>query len=291
MAWHDGKLLCLFEGGEPHVAKLPNLETVGPYTYDGKLKHPFTAHPKIDAATGEMLFFGYSALSPFVQYSIADAQGDLVRTVPVELRRPTMMHDFAVTEKHAIFMDLPVVFDLSRAGAGEPVFGYRPELGSRFGVLPRNGQGEIRWFDSPACFVFHTLNAWEDGDEVVLAACRMSEFPAAVAIGQGKPSSGSASPLDISTQLYEWRFNLQTGQTPRRAARRPPAPTFRGSTTPCWVARRSTVMPCRWKWRDSSSTTCLRERATATISAPAASAARECLSRAPRANPRTTAGC
>jgi carotenoid cleavage dioxygenase len=212
LAWHDGKLLCLFEGGEPHVASLPELETVGAYHYGGKLRHPFTAHPKIDATTGEMFFFGYSALSPIVQYSIADAQGDLVRTVPVKLRRPTMMHDFAITQRHAIFMDLPVVFDLARAATKEPVFGYRPELGSRFGVLPRDGSGQIRWFESPACFVFHTLNAWEDGDEVVLVACRMSEFPEAVAVGRGKATPNSANPLDIPTQLYQWRFNLATGE-------------------------------------------------------------------------------
>src|SRR6266567_1715850 len=47
LVWHDGRLLALWEGGEPHEITVPCLDTVGPYTYGGQLTHPFTAHPKV----------------------------------------------------------------------------------------------------------------------------------------------------------------------------------------------------------------------------------------------------
>lgn len=212
LAWHDGRLLCLWEGGEPHVARVPELETVGPYSYNDRLKHPFTAHPKIDAETGEMLFFGYSAMSPFVQFSTVDSQGELVRTVPVKLRRPVMMHDFAVTRRHAVFLDFPAIFDFSRAAAGESMLKYDPGHGARIGLVPRSGEPTPRWFDVEPCFVFHTLNAWEDGDEVTLVACRMTDYPDAVSVGSDASKRESDNPLNTPAMLYQWRLNTLTGK-------------------------------------------------------------------------------
>ena len=217
LVWHDRRLLTLWEGGAPHEIHLPDLETVGLQTYGGRLRHPFTAHPKVDAETGEMMFFGYSALAPVVQYSVVNAAGELVSTVPVKLRRAVTMHAFAITARHPIFMELPATFNMGRMSRGEPLLKYEPDLGSRFGILPRHGRtDDVRWFDAPACFVFHTLNAWDDGDEVVLVACRLSEYPDIVGTSPAKQAAASSSspnamPLDTPSALYEWRFNLATG--------------------------------------------------------------------------------
>ncbi|MGH8059695.1 MAG: carotenoid oxygenase family protein [Candidatus Entotheonellia bacterium] len=166
-------------GGKSPSRQLPDsdLETVGPYTYGGRLKHPFTAHPKVDPATGELLLFGYAWRKPYVQYSVVNALGQIVRTIPIDIPRPIMMHDFAVTARHTLFMDLPMPFSIERRQRGEPMLKFEPELGARFGILPRHGTGQdIQWFEASSCYVFHTLNAYEDGDEVVLLACRYQEF-------------------------------------------------------------------------------------------------------------------
>lgn len=211
LVWHDGRLLCLWEGGEPYHVRLPELETVGPYDFAGRLKHPFTAHPKLDPVTGEMLCFGYSALTPFVQYSVVNAAGELVSTEGVRLPRPVMMHDFAVTERHTLFLDLPATFNLARVGRGEPILKFEPDFGARIGVLPRHGAGsEIRWFDVATCFVFHTLNAWDDGDDVVLLACRMDTYPDLLGTGP-PPSDLAGEPRPPLTRLHRWRLNLATG--------------------------------------------------------------------------------
>ena len=70
LVWHHGKLLALWEGGEPYEVRVPNLETVGPFTFGGKLRHACTAHPKIDVKTGEMMFFGYGPVRPYLHYSV-----------------------------------------------------------------------------------------------------------------------------------------------------------------------------------------------------------------------------
>ena len=213
LVWHAGQFLALWEGGAPHVIKLPSLETVGRHTYQDKLVSAFTAHPKVDPITGEMMFFGYSlAQPPYLQYGIVSATGELLRTVPIDLPIGVMMHDFAITEHYTIFMDLPLTFRPERMQRGEPVFMFEPESPSRFGILPRYGDnGTIRWFESPACYVFHTLNAYEEGDEVVLVACRMNSTNVLVEDPTPVETEGEQA------RLYQWRFNLNTGQVREEA--------------------------------------------------------------------------
>jgi carotenoid cleavage dioxygenase len=206
LVWHGGQLLALWEAGEPHAIQVPSLNTIGPYTYRGKLASAFTAHPKVDPVTGEMMFFGYSlATAPFLQYSVVSAQGELFRTVPIDLPMGVMMHDFAVTEHYTIFMDLPLTFSLERMQRGEPALLFERDRPSRFGILPRHGDNSnIRWFEAPACYVFHTLNAYETPEEVVLIACRMK---ATTILGTSTPSD----PESDIPRLHRWRFNLHTG--------------------------------------------------------------------------------
>lgn len=205
LIWHSGQLLALWEGGVPHAVRVPELETIGEYTYSSKLSSAFTAHPKIDPVTGEMIFFGYSFAPPYLHYSVVSAAGELMRTVPIELPMGVMMHDFAITQNYTIFMDLPLTFSVERMKRGEPMLMFERDRPSRFGIVPRHGDNsQIRWFATPSCYVFHTLNAYEDKDEVVLIACRMSST---TVLG----SNDTDSDADIP-RLHRWRFHLNTGK-------------------------------------------------------------------------------
>jgi carotenoid cleavage dioxygenase-like enzyme len=204
---HAGQLLTLWEGGAPHNIKIPDLETVGEYTYDDKLTSAFTAHPKVDPETGEMMFFGYSFQRPYLQYSIVSPEGKLLRTVPITMPEPVMMHDFAITEDYTIFMDLPLTFSMERMKRGESAFRFERKRPSRFGIVPRYGDNRnIHWFKTHACYVFHTMNAYEEGDEVVLIACRMSSTSVLAS------DDAQRNPEGDIPRLHRWRFNMKTGK-------------------------------------------------------------------------------
>ncbi len=74
LVWHNQRLLALWEVGSPHELSLPSLETLGPYTFQDQLKTAFTAHPKVDQRTGEMMFFAYTmATPPYLYYGTVSA--------------------------------------------------------------------------------------------------------------------------------------------------------------------------------------------------------------------------
>lgn len=212
LIWHGDRLLALWEGGEPHTIKVPDLDTQGTETFKGKLASPVTAHPKVDPLSGEMMFFGYSlAQPPYVKYSVVSAKGELLRTIPIDLPVGVMMHDFAITEHYTIFMDLPLTFRLERLQRGEPAFAFERDRPSRFGILPRHGSSEsIRWFEAPSCYIFHTFNAYEAGDDIVLIACRMGSTNVLGA----SPGSHEGDNQQIQSDVpipYRWHFHLKTG--------------------------------------------------------------------------------
>ncbi len=206
LVWHAGKFLALWEGGAPYAIDVPELDTYGEYTYNDKLQSAFTAHPKVDPITGEMMFFGYSFAPPYLHYSVVSAEGELVKTVPIELPMGVMMHDFAITANYTIFMDLPMTFNPMRMQKGEPGLMFEKDRASRFGIVPRHGDNnDVRWFETPACFVWHTFNAYEQGDEVILLACRVNS---ANMFATEDVESDAQSNIP---RLHRWRFNMKDG--------------------------------------------------------------------------------
>lgn len=169
---HAGKILALWEGGFPHELTA-ELDTVGLYDFCGALVGAMTAHPKIDPVTGEMLFFGYSQFPPYLRFHVADAAGNLVRSEEIDIPAGVMMHDFVITDRHVLFLDAPAVFNLEAVVSGEPAIAWKPENGCRVGVLPREkSAADITWHEVDPCFVFHFMNAYADGDRIVIDAAR-----------------------------------------------------------------------------------------------------------------------
>ncbi len=176
---HAGKLLSLYEGGRPYQLDPADLTTVGDgdYSFGGALLSPMTAHPKIHPTSGELCFIGYGPFEPYVHYHVVNPTGALIRTEPIDLPHPPMMHDFQLTERFVVLMDLPVLFDLDLAAAGGFPFVWSPEAGARLGVMPRDGgSADITWLDIDPCFIFHTVNAFDDGDRLTLLAARHDQM-------------------------------------------------------------------------------------------------------------------
>jgi carotenoid cleavage dioxygenase len=115
---HAGRTLALVEGGLASYELTDDLETVGPYDFDGTVYGGYTAHPQRDPDTGELHAVSYSyGRGNRVQYSVIGVDGRARRTVDVEVTGSPMMHNFSLTENHVVFYDLPVIFDPRQAAA------------------------------------------------------------------------------------------------------------------------------------------------------------------------------
>eukprot|EP01104_Vermistella_antarctica_P004847 TRINITY_DN15276_c0_g1_i1.p1 TRINITY_DN15276_c0_g1~~TRINITY_DN15276_c0_g1_i1.p1 ORF type:complete len:596 (+),score=158.51 TRINITY_DN15276_c0_g1_i1:63-1790(+) len=209
--FHHRKFFALVEASFPVELSLPRCETLNQeYNFNERLVTPFTAHPKVDAVTGELVFFGYRFdKAPYAHHYVAAADGTITHSVPVDLEVPVMMHDFAVTENHSIFLNLPATFRPERAFRGSSAVAFERDRKSRFGVMKRHAghQREITWFEDEACYVFHTANAWEeeDGDVVVLVACRSKVIGGSIFDTVGE----EGTIRDGTPFLHMWRFDLR----------------------------------------------------------------------------------
>jgi carotenoid cleavage dioxygenase-like enzyme len=114
------------------------------------------------------------------------------------------MHDFALTAEHVVFMDLPLVFNLSLAfeQKDERDLPYRWDdyYGARLGVLRRDDPyGAVRWFDIDPCYVLHVANAYDSGNSIVLQVVRYPEL--------WRDSGG----FDIDAAMWRWTIDLDAG--------------------------------------------------------------------------------
>ena len=208
---HAGKTLALMEFSLPYEIS-NDLETVGVYDFGGKLNDSMTAHPKICPVTGEMHFFGTGNIfEPHVVYHRADADGGLTVNRPIDVPALTMMHDFALTAEHVVFLDLPLVFDLRVALAQQDVrelrdlpYRWDDDYGARLGVLRRDDPyGPVRWLDIDPCYVFHIANAYDvrsaNENSVVLEVVRYPEI------------WRDSSKFSADAALWRWKLNLDNG--------------------------------------------------------------------------------
>ncbi|NBY26438.1 MAG: apocarotenoid-15,15'-oxygenase, partial [Betaproteobacteria bacterium] len=176
-----------------------------------------SAHMKVDAATGEMLFFNYSKHAPYMHYGVVDRHDHLVHYVPIPLPGPRLPHDMCFTEHYAILCDFPLYWDPELLKQGKHVVKFYPDQASRFAIIPRRGKPQdIRWFEAAPTFVLHFLNAYEEGAEIVLDGYFQEEPEPKNFEGAPKGYERMMSYLDqykMKTRLHRWRFNLLTGQT------------------------------------------------------------------------------
>ena len=171
-----GSILALGEGAPP-VRIGPDLEPLGPTTFGGRLPAGMMAHPKIDPATGELRFFRADWQPPFLRVGAIDSDGLVTELREVDIAKPMMMHDFAVTNRFDIVLDLNVGLDLTLVELGLPLpLRWIDDHRSRLGAVPRDGT-EPTWFDIEPCFIQHVVNGYElPGDRLVLDAVRYPDF-------------------------------------------------------------------------------------------------------------------
>ncbi|WP_062344553.1 carotenoid oxygenase family protein [Herbidospora yilanensis] len=212
IVFHQGRLLTTwYLCGSPYTMDPLSLETLGAQTFLDTLTGDVMAHPKVDERTGELFWFDYGPKPPFLRYGVVGPQGTVEHLVDLDLPGARLPHDMAITENHTILMDLPLFQDLDAARRGRYKLTFDRSLPSRFGVIPRRGRADqIRWFEAKPCYIYHVVNAWEEGGEIVMDVCRVAR-PAPS--GGGSVLARMISYLKLDARMYRYRFDLTTGTT------------------------------------------------------------------------------
>jgi carotenoid cleavage oxygenase len=238
---HAGRTLALVEAGPRPYELDEELHTLGPCDFAGTLPGGYTAHPLRDPRTGELhavsYYFGWGNQ---VQYSVIDVNGRVRRLVDIEVGGSPMMHAFSLTAQHVVVFDLPVTFDARKAASLAPApfaravaaamsrtvgrrripdrvaaltigrspdavfpYSWNPDYPARVGVLPRDGgSSDVRWFDVEPCYVFHPVNAYDEGSRIVIDVTR---HPKMFATEHRGPNEGDPT-------LDRWTVDLTAGK-------------------------------------------------------------------------------
>jgi len=203
---YQGRILALQESGPPPYELDGELTTLRPYDFRSTLTGAFTAHTKYDAAADELHAITYYPTWDHVRHLVIDRTGRVARTTRVPVADAPMMHDFALTQRYVVIVDVPITFDAAAAEAGATVpYVWNGQHPMRIGLLPRTG-GTARWFEIDPVYYSHTLNAYDHGDTVVV---EYTGFPAPFhAAGRGTGGPGATG----SPTLDRWTADLRTGR-------------------------------------------------------------------------------
>ncbi|XP_062194124.1 carotenoid 9,10(9',10')-cleavage dioxygenase-like [Phragmites australis] len=222
---HAGRVYSIAENHLPQEICMENLNTGNTWDIGGEWDRPFTAHPKVAPRSGELVIFGTDAKRPFLVIGVVSADGTkLTHRVDLKLERCTLCHDVGVTLKYNIIMDVPLTVDITRVIRGGQLIEFEKESYARIGVMPRYGDAEsVIWFNVEPFCLFHLINCFEEGDEIVVRGLRSPDsiIPGPRLALNKYDSEGSELTEDnksmkqgtnegFFSRLYQWRLNLKT---------------------------------------------------------------------------------
>jgi carotenoid cleavage dioxygenase len=212
-AWlFGGKLWALKEDSPALVMDPATMETIGFEKFGGKMTgETFTAHPKLDPDSGNMVAIGYAAsglCTDDVTYYEVSPDGELVREVWFKVPYYCMMHDFAITPDYLVLHIVPSTGSWERLEAGKPHFGFDTSRPVYLGVIPRRAdvtQDDIRWFKRDNCFASHVLNAWQDGSKIhfLTPEAKNNMFPFFPDI-----NDTPFNPMEAASRLTDWTVDM-----------------------------------------------------------------------------------
>ncbi|HVE85013.1 MAG TPA: carotenoid oxygenase family protein [Myxococcales bacterium] len=166
--WWGGQLYALGEGASPHAVDAATLETRGPSDLGGALRSAFAAHPHRVPARRAAYNFGLRHGRRFEVDLLELPDGGPARLLcTVPLRSPRYLHDFAVTERRAVFVLPPLEADLDALlGGTGPVaaaFRWRADAATEILTVELDPPHRATWSEADPFFVWHLASAAEQG--------------------------------------------------------------------------------------------------------------------------------
>ena len=204
-------LYALWEGGSAHELDPATLATRGVKAWSPELLGmPFSAHPKVEP-DGTVWNFG-TANSRLVVYQIG-ADGQVRRHAVLDVQAPAMLHDFAVSQRHLVFLLAPVTLDWAAVRAGQAMLDamrWHAEQPTRVLIIDKADFSRQRLFEMPACHVFHFGNAWDDGRKLRVDYVQGVPLPEFNAAAEQMMRGERTAVIDATPRVLE--VDLQTGR-------------------------------------------------------------------------------
>lgn len=207
---HAGHLLAFKEDGPPYAMDPHTLETRQLWDWNGHMMATsFTAHPKIDPATNELVGYAYAAKGEATKdlaYYAFDSQGRKTRELWFEGPHASMIHDCGLSERYLVLAMIPQLMDLERIKRGGILFQWEKSVDQVYVVIPRDGEKkDVRFFRAPNGFPGHVINCFDEGGKVYLDLPVVNDnvfwfFPD----GEGK----TPDPSTLRTQIVRWCFDM-----------------------------------------------------------------------------------
>lgn len=176
------------------------------------------AHPHRTPTGGEMLSYA-THFGPFTTYRVySEAPGGKRRMIArLPASRPSYMHSFAITEHYLVLVEFPlVVIPVAIPLSGRPFienYHWQPRRGTRFLVIDLHS-GRLRGsYRGEALFAFHHVNAFEQGNEIVVDLCAYDD--AQIVQGFYLERLRETTPRLPEPQLRRYRVGLDTGRVQR----------------------------------------------------------------------------
>jgi all-trans-8'-apo-beta-carotenal 15,15'-oxygenase len=132
----------------------------------------YSAHPKRDAATGEIFNFGVSlGAKAKLNLYCSDASGKILREGVVSLNGLPMIHDFVLAGRYLVFCVPPVRAQvlplLARVKSFSEAIAWQPQLGTEIIVVDRDTLTEVSRIQTEPWYQWHFGNGSEQADGTI----------------------------------------------------------------------------------------------------------------------------
>jgi carotenoid cleavage dioxygenase len=196
---HAGRYLALHGPTMPYELTA-DLKTIGEYNFNGAVKKGFSGHPKIDPRTGEMFGFYYGIQKPYLHFYAVNPQGVVSVSQPIDTENPAFHHDFVITENYAVFFILPAFLNPDAS------LTWHSKVPVQIYVVPRNGDvSKAKVYEADPFFVFHFINAYEEGSKIIIDYTRWKAFGTGIPKG---PNGSNGQEVTLARMVV----NQETGQ-------------------------------------------------------------------------------
>lgn len=218
LVYWAGQLLALKEVALPYSIDPDSLETLQYDPFGPQVKSKtFTAHPKVDPYTDELVVYGYEAkglaTKDIVLYAL-DKEGRKKDEQWIKAPWCSLVHDCAITKNWIILLLWPFeATTIDEMKGGSQHWEWKPDRGAAFIIVPRRkdtprphgwGTEGFKYYEWDNAITLHSASAWEEIDsKLYLESVRVmyNMFP-------WFEKDATQPHGDLKADFVRWEFDL-----------------------------------------------------------------------------------